>query len=69
VALLRDLLGRLGCGRGNTVSCNVILTLTLGKSSEIMKMQLFVTLDKAKPDRKYKRLNLGGGHVYNCSSA
>jgi hypothetical protein len=38
------------------------------KSSKIMKMKMFVTLDKARPDTKYKRLKLGGGHVYGCSS-
>jgi hypothetical protein len=30
-----------------------------------MKMQMFATLDKAKPD---KRLKLGGGQAYNSSS-
>jgi hypothetical protein len=32
-----------------------------------MKMKMFVTLDKVRPHRKYKRLKLGGGHVYYCS--
>jgi hypothetical protein len=32
------------------------------------RMKMFATLDKAKPYRKYKRLKLGGGHVYECSS-
>jgi hypothetical protein len=30
--------------------------------------KMFATLDKVKPDRKYKRLKLGGGHVYDHSS-
>jgi hypothetical protein len=30
-----------------------------------MKMKMFATLDKVIPDRKYKRLKLGGGDVYN----
>jgi hypothetical protein len=33
-----------------------------------MKMEMFATLDKAKLYTKYKRLKLGGGHVYDCSS-
>jgi hypothetical protein len=33
-----------------------------------MKMQMFATLDKVKPDRKYKRLKLGGGQAYDRSS-
>jgi hypothetical protein len=32
------------------------------KSSKIMKMKMFAG------HRKYKRLKLGGGHVYDCSS-
>jgi hypothetical protein len=28
----------------------------------------YSTLNKAKPDRKYKRLKLGGDHMYDCSS-
>jgi hypothetical protein len=30
--------------------------------------KMFATLAKVKPDRKYKRLKLGGGHVYDRSS-
>jgi hypothetical protein len=30
-----------------------------------MKMRMFVTLAKARKHRKYKRLKLGGSHVYN----
>jgi hypothetical protein len=33
-----------------------------------MKINMLGILDKAKPDRKYKRLKLGGGQVYNRSS-
>jgi hypothetical protein len=33
-----------------------------------MRLKMFAILDKAKPDRKYKRLKLGGGHLYDCSS-
>jgi hypothetical protein len=33
-----------------------------------MKMKMFAILDKAKPHTKYKRLKLGGGHVYDRSS-
>jgi hypothetical protein len=33
-------------------------------SSRIMKVQMFVPLEKAKPNRKYKRLKLGGGQAY-----
>jgi hypothetical protein len=37
-----------------------------------MKMKMFVTLGKARPHTEnipiYKRLKLGGGHVYDCSS-
>jgi hypothetical protein len=40
---------------------------TQQRSFKIMIMRMFVTLDKAKPDRKYKRLKLGGGHVYDRS--
>jgi hypothetical protein len=29
---------------------------------------MFATLDKAKPDTKYKRFKLGRGHVYDSSS-
>jgi hypothetical protein len=36
------------------------------KSSKIMKMKMFVGQGEA-PHRKYKRLKLGGGHVYDCS--
>jgi hypothetical protein len=33
-----------------------------------MKIKMFAMLDKAKtPYRKYKRLKLGGGHVYDRS--
>jgi hypothetical protein len=39
------------------------------KSSKIMKMKMFATLDKAKPGTENIRgLNFGGGHVYDCSS-
>jgi hypothetical protein len=39
------------------------------KSTKIMKMKMFATLDKAKPDTENIRgLNFGGGHVYDCSS-
>jgi hypothetical protein len=38
------------------------------KSSKIMKMKVFASLEEAKPDTKYKKLKLGGGHVYDCSS-
>jgi hypothetical protein len=34
-----------------------------------MKMKMFTILGKAKPDIKYKRLKLGGGHIYERSSA
>jgi hypothetical protein len=34
-----------------------------------MKMKMFTTLDKVEArHRKYKKLKLGGGHVYDCSS-
>jgi hypothetical protein len=33
-----------------------------------MIMKVFAILDKAKPDRKYKRLKLGGGQAYDRSS-
>jgi hypothetical protein len=33
-----------------------------------MIMKIFATLDKVKPLRKYKRLKLGSGHVYDRSS-
>jgi hypothetical protein len=33
-----------------------------------MIMKMFATLDKAKPDRIYKRLKLGGGQAYYHSS-
>jgi hypothetical protein len=36
-------------------------------SFKIMKMYIFAILDKAKPDRKYKRLRLDGGQAYNHS--
>jgi hypothetical protein len=29
-----------------------------------MKMQMFMTLGKVKPDRIYKRLQLGGSQTY-----
>jgi hypothetical protein len=29
---------------------------------------MFTILDKAKPDRKYERLKLGGGQAYGLSS-
>jgi hypothetical protein len=32
-----------------------------------MIMNMFAVLDKAKPERKYKRLKLGGGQAYDCS--
>jgi hypothetical protein len=39
------------------------------KSYKIMKTKTFAILDKVKPDtRKYKRLKLAGGHVYDRSS-
>jgi hypothetical protein len=38
------------------------LTLTKRTSSKIIKMQMFATLDKAKPDTENIR---GGGHVYD----
>jgi hypothetical protein len=38
-------------------------------SYKIMKMQMFATLDKAKPRlRKYRSLKLGGSQAYNRSS-
>jgi hypothetical protein len=33
-----------------------------------MTMKMFAILGKAKPDRKYKRLKLGGGQAYDRSS-
>jgi hypothetical protein len=33
-----------------------------------MKMQMFLTLEKVKPDTKYKRLKLGGGQAHDRSS-
>jgi hypothetical protein len=34
-----------------------------------MKMQMFATLKKENPlHGKYKRLKLGGGQAYDCSS-
>jgi hypothetical protein len=38
------------------------------KSSKIMKMKMFATLDKTKPDTANIRDKLGGGHVYDCSN-
>jgi hypothetical protein len=38
------------------------------KSYKIMRMNMFVVQDKVKPDRKYKRLKLGGGQAYERSS-
>jgi hypothetical protein len=32
------------------------------------KLKMFVTLEKAKRERKCKRLKLGGGQAYDCSS-
>jgi hypothetical protein len=31
-------------------------------------MKMFATMDKVKPDRKYKRLKLGDGQACNLSS-
>jgi hypothetical protein len=33
-----------------------------------MRMNMFAAYDKAKPERKYKRLKLGGGQIYDRSS-
>jgi hypothetical protein len=34
-----------------------------------MKIKIYAILDEVKPPRrKYKRLKLGGSHVYDCSS-
>jgi hypothetical protein len=33
-----------------------------------MRMKVFAAYNKAKPDRKYKRLKLGGGEAYGLSS-
>jgi hypothetical protein len=30
-----------------------------------MRMRMFAVWDKSKPDRKYKRLKLGGGQAYD----
>jgi hypothetical protein len=32
-------------------------------------MNMFAAQDKAKPDRKYKRLQFGGGQAYNVQVA
>jgi hypothetical protein len=32
-----------------------------------MKLNMFAASDKVKPDRKYKRLKLGGGQAYDGS--
>jgi hypothetical protein len=31
-----------------------------------MRMNTFAVWDKAKADRKYKKLELGGGQAYGC---
>jgi hypothetical protein len=33
-----------------------------------MRMNIFAVQEKAKPDRKYKRLKLGGDQAYDRSS-
>jgi hypothetical protein len=33
-----------------------------------MRMNVFVVLDKAKPDRKYKKLKVDGGQAYDSSN-
>jgi hypothetical protein len=33
-----------------------------------MRMNMLVAQEKAKPDRKYKRLKLGDGQAYDSSS-
>jgi hypothetical protein len=33
-----------------------------------MRMNMFIVEDKVKPDRKCKRLKLGGGQAYSRSS-
>jgi hypothetical protein len=39
------------------------------ENNKIMKMQTFITLDKAKPDwRKFKNFKLGGGRAYDSSN-
>jgi hypothetical protein len=38
------------------------------KSYKITSMNMFMIWDKAKRDRKYKRLKLGGGQAYDRSS-
>jgi hypothetical protein len=38
------------------------------KSYNIMKLQMFATLDKAKPNTGNTWLKLGGGQAYDCSS-
>ena len=35
---------------------------------KIMRINMFPVQDKVKPDRKYKRLKLGGGQAYDHSN-
>jgi hypothetical protein len=37
-------------------------------SYKTMMMNMITALDKAKPDREYKGLKLGGGQAYDRSS-
>jgi hypothetical protein len=37
------------------------------RSYKLMRINIFASLGRAKPDTKYKKLKLGGGQAYDSS--